>query len=214
MIPKFEVIKKVADEKVVAVIRGQDPDEAIAISQAAVTGGLHVLELTYTIPAISKVFEALANEDVVLGAGTVLDVETARHALLYGAKFIVSPHFDEGISRLCNRYAVPYFPGCFTIAEMVRALESGCDVVKIFPANHLQPSFIKAVNGPLPQIRMIPTGGINLRNLEAWLKAGAVAVGISSELTSAYRQGGSAGVQNVCRQYRAIIHQKARGDSS
>lgn len=208
MITKFEILQKLETAKIVAVIRGKDADEAIAISQAAIAGGFHAIEITYTTPNTGRVFEALAAEDAVIGAGTVLDAETARHAILHGAKFIVSPHFNEKISELCNRYSIPYLPGCLTISEIVRALESGCDVVKLFPANNLSPSFIKGVNGPLPNVRMMPTGGINLDNLSDWLAAGAFAAGVGSDLTKSYRDGGKDAVTELCQKYLQIIHNK------
>ena len=109
--------------------------------------------------------------DAVLGAGTVLDAETARHAILYGAKFVVSPHFSEEVATVCNRYGIPYLPGCMTIREMVKALESGCDILKLFPANNFDPSFIKSVKGPLPHVQIMPTGGINASNMQEWLRS-------------------------------------------
>lgn len=201
MFPKYESIKKAVNEKVVAVVRGSSFEEAIAVSKAAIAGGIHAIEVTYTTPQVRKVFEALIDEDAVIGAGTVLDSETARDAILNGAQFIVSPNFDENIAKLCNRYSVPYFPGCMTIAEILRAVESGCDIIKLFPANQFEPSFIGSVNGPLPNVRVMPTGGISLENANAWLDAGAVAVGIGSDLTKAYRQNGASAVTELAKQY-------------
>ena len=190
MFPKYERIRNAVNEKVVAVVRGSSFEEAIAVSKAAISGGIHAIEVTYTTPQVRKVFEALIEEDAVIGAGTVLDSETARDAILNGAQFIVSPNFDESIAKLCNRYSVPYFPGCMTIDEILRAVENGCDVIKLFPANQFHPSFIGSVNGPLPNVRVMPTGGISLKNAKEWLDAGAVAVGIGSDLTKAYGSGG------------------------
>lgn len=164
MLPKLNTLQKISDAKIVAVIRGDNPEEVIEISKAAIQGGVKVVEVTYTTPQAGHAINVLQSKDAIIGAGTVLDTETARDALLHGARFIVSPHFNIEISELCNRYAVPYLPGCLTISEMVRAMESGCDVLKLFPANNFQPTFIKSVNGPLPHIRLMPTGGINLNN--------------------------------------------------
>ena len=133
---KYETLIEIKESKVVAVIRGNNAEEAIALTKGAVEGGIRIIELTYTTPQVQKVFEALQTEDALLGAGTVLDGETARHAILAGAKFIVSPHFSEDVAKVCNRYSIPYMPGCMTIREMVLALESGCDVLKLFPANN------------------------------------------------------------------------------
>ncbi|MDN7227238.1 bifunctional 2-keto-4-hydroxyglutarate aldolase/2-keto-3-deoxy-6-phosphogluconate aldolase [Planococcus sp. N064] len=198
---KHEVLSRLTETKVVAVIRGSNAEEAIALSKAAVQGGIPAIELTYTTPHVQKVFEALAEEDVLLGAGTVLDPETARHAILAGAKFVVSPHFNEEIATVCNRYGIPYLPGCMTIREMVKALEFGSDIIKLFPANNFTPSFIKSVNGPLPHVRIMPTGGINLNNIQDWLSAGAVAVGIGSDLNKAYAAGGFDAAVELSRKY-------------
>ncbi|MFC0274554.1 bifunctional 2-keto-4-hydroxyglutarate aldolase/2-keto-3-deoxy-6-phosphogluconate aldolase [Metabacillus herbersteinensis] len=198
---KQGILFKLAETKVVAVIRGRSAVEAVELSKAAIEAGIRAIELTYTTPEVQKVFESLKDEDVLLGAGSVLDSETARHAILAGAKFIVSPHFNEEIARLCNRYSLPYLPGCTTISEMIKALEGGSDIIKLFPANSFEPSFIKSVNGPLPNVRIMPTGGINLDNLQDWLKAGAVAVGIGSDLNKAYATGGYEAAVELGRKY-------------
>jgi 2-dehydro-3-deoxyphosphogluconate aldolase/(4S)-4-hydroxy-2-oxoglutarate aldolase len=198
---KHSIIHQLMETKVVAVIRGRNGEEAAQLSKAAMDGGIRAIELTYTTPQIEDAFKELQNTDALLGAGSVLDSETARHAILAGAKFIVSPHFIEGVATLCNRYGIPYMPGCMTIREMTMALEAGCDVLKLFPANHFDPSFIKSVNGPLPNVRIMPTGGINLDNMKEWLNAGAVATGIGSDLNKAYQSGGYDAVVELSRKY-------------
>lgn len=208
MLPKLEVLQKLSDAKIVAVIRGKDAEEATRISKASIQGGFKAIEVTYTTPKVENVLEKLRDEDVLVGAGTVLDAETARHALLHGARFIVSPHFNKEISEICHRYSVPYLPGCLTVSEIVQALEHGCDVVKLFPANHLTPSFLKAVNGPLPHVRMMPTGGINLNNFVEWLDMGALAVGIGSDLTHAYRENGEVAVVEKSKQYMEKLQKR------
>lgn len=208
MLPKLDILQKLSDAKIVAVIRGENAEEASAISKASIQGGFSAIEVTYTTPRAEKVIEELADENVLVGAGTVLDAETARHALLYGAKFIVSPYFNKDISEICNRYAVPYLPGCLTIREMIEALEHGCDVIKLFPANNFDPTFIKAVNGPLPHIRLMPTGGINSSNFTDWLDIGAFAVGVGSDLTNAYRKNGAAAVTEQCITYMNRLNRK------
>ncbi len=205
MLSKYNVLQQLMNEKVVAVIRGGNADEAVQVTKSAIQGGIKAIELTYTTPQIGQVFDRLADVDAVIGAGTVLDAETARHAILHGAKFIVSPNFQYSIATLCNRYAVPYLPGCMTITEMVRAVESGCDIIKLFPASQFDPSFISSVQGPLPHIRIMPTGGISLGNINTWLDAGAVAVGIGSDLTKAYRAGGELAVKKLAAEYVTII---------
>jgi 2-dehydro-3-deoxyphosphogluconate aldolase/(4S)-4-hydroxy-2-oxoglutarate aldolase len=208
VIKKFQVLNSLETMKVVAVIRGKNAEEAISISKAAIEGGFKAIEVTYTTPNVGQVFDTLADEQAFIGAGTVLDAETARHAILHGAKFIVSPHFNQQISVLCNRYSVPYLPGCLTISEIIVALESGCDVVKLFPANNVDPSFIKAVNGPLPHVQVMPTGGVHQGNISEWLDAGAFAVGVGSDLTKAFRSGGKEAVVELCKDYIGIIKNK------
>ncbi|MFJ7746685.1 bifunctional 2-keto-4-hydroxyglutarate aldolase/2-keto-3-deoxy-6-phosphogluconate aldolase [Peribacillus sp. NPDC097295] len=198
---KYSILNKIFETKIVAVIRGNDAQEAIKISKGAVEGGIQAIELTYTTPQIGDAFKELQDIDALLGAGTVLDSETARHAILAGAKFIVSPFFVEDVALLCNRYGIPYMPGCMTVREIAMAFEAGCDVMKLFPANNFDPSFIKSVHGPLPNVKIMPTGGINLENINAWLEAGAVATGIGSDLNKAYQMGGYEAVVELSSKY-------------
>ncbi|MBX9971576.1 bifunctional 2-keto-4-hydroxyglutarate aldolase/2-keto-3-deoxy-6-phosphogluconate aldolase [Cytobacillus firmus] len=198
---KHSIIQQLTEAKVVAVIRGQNAEEAAQLSKAAAEGGIRAIELTYTTPQVEAAFKELQNEKIILGAGSVMDSETARHAILAGAKFIVSSHFIEEVAALCNRYGLPYLPGCMTIREMAMALEAGCDVIKLFPASQFEPSFIKTVNGPLPNVRIMPTGGINQENIKSWLNAGAVAAGIGSDLNKAYQSGGYQAVVELSRKY-------------
>ncbi|KRE02006.1 bifunctional 2-keto-4-hydroxyglutarate aldolase/2-keto-3-deoxy-6-phosphogluconate aldolase [Priestia megaterium] len=198
---KYSTINALTSTKVVAVIRGKDASEATELSKAAIEGGIKAIELTYTTPQIEDTFRSLKGLDVLLGAGSVLDSETARHAILNGAKFIVSSHFVEDVAKLCNRYGIPYMPGCMSIREMASALELGCDILKLFPAGHFDPSFIKAVNGPLPNVKIMPTGGINLDNMEEWINAGAVAIGIGSDLNKAYQNRGYEAVVKLSEKY-------------
>jgi 2-dehydro-3-deoxyphosphogluconate aldolase/(4S)-4-hydroxy-2-oxoglutarate aldolase len=207
LIPKFSILKQLTEAKVVAVIRGENAQEAAEISMAAIEGGVKAIELTYTTPQIEDVFRELQNTSALIGAGSVLDPETARHAILAGAKFIVSPHFNKEIAPICNRYGLPYLPGCMTLRDMVEALEAGCDVLKLFPANHFKPSFIKSVNGPLPNVRIMPTGGISLENINEWLNTSAVAVGIGSDLTKAFQSGGYQSVVALSQEYMRKINQ-------
>ncbi|MBE5101808.1 bifunctional 2-keto-4-hydroxyglutarate aldolase/2-keto-3-deoxy-6-phosphogluconate aldolase [Priestia aryabhattai] len=198
---KYSTINALTSTKVVAVIRGKDASEATELSKAAIEGGIKAIELTYTTPQIEDTFRSLKGLDVLLGAGSVLDSETARHAILNGAKFIISSHFVEDVAKLCNRYGIPYMPGCMSIREMASALELGCDILKLFPAGYFDPSFIKAVNGPLPNVKIMPTGGINLDNMEEWINAGAVAIGIGSDLNKAYQNRGYEAVVKLSEKY-------------
>lgn len=171
-----------------AVIRGNTPEEAVQISEACIAGGVTAIEVAFTTPRAHEAILTLTEKykedvSVVIGAGTVLDAETARMAILNGAAFIVSPAFDENTIKLCNRYRVACMPGTTTIQGVIQALELGADIVKVFPGEVVGSKFIKAVKGPLPQAQMMPTGGVSIDNVAEWFKAGAVAVGAGGALT-------------------------------
>lgn len=185
---KLQVIETVKKIGVVAVIRGNTPDEAVQISEACIAGGVTAIEVTFTTPRAHEAILTLSekykdNAQVVIGAGTVLDAETARMAILNGAAFVVSPAFDEATIKLCNRYRVACMPGTTTIQGVIQALELGADIVKVFPGEVMGSKFIKAVKGPLPQAQMMPTGGVSIDNVAEWFKVGAVAVGAGGALT-------------------------------
>ncbi|CAM3126464.1 bifunctional 2-keto-4-hydroxyglutarate aldolase/2-keto-3-deoxy-6-phosphogluconate aldolase [Streptobacillus felis] len=180
------ILNKIEKEKLVAVIRGKDDLDAYEISKKVIEGGIKIIELTFSTPYVENTIERLSKENiegVLVGAGTVLDDITARIAIMKGAKFIVSPHLDVEISKVCNRYKVPYLPGCATITEIVKALESGVELVKLFPGDLLGPNFIKNVKGPIPYAKMMPSGGVSIDNMDKWLESGAFALGIGSALT-------------------------------
>ena len=185
---KIETLRRIAETGVVAVVRAENLEEALRISKACVAGGLPAIEVTYTVPGATEVISALKAEipskDLIIGAGTVLDSETARIAILAGAEYIVSPCFDEATAKLCNRYQVPYMAGCMTIGEIVRAMEAGVDIVKLFPGSAFGPDFIKAIKAPLPQANIMPTGGVSLENVDQWIKNGVIAVGAGGKLAS------------------------------
>jgi len=184
---KHEILKKITEVGVVAVVRAETSEQAIEISKACIKGGITAVEVTFTVPNAAQVIEGLAKafkpSELIVGAGTVLDSETARIAILAGAQYIVSPGFNLDTAKLCNRYQIPYMPGCLTITEMITAMEVGCDVIKLFPGSAFGPSYVKAVKGPLPQINIMPTGGVSLDNVKDWVSAGVIAVGVGSELT-------------------------------
>ena len=183
---KLNTLKRIETTGIVAVVRAESEEEAIDISYACIEGGIDSVEITFTVPGAQKVIEALVKEfgeKLLVGAGTVLDSETARIAILAGAKFIVGPSFDIETAKLCNRYQVPYMPGCMTPTEMIKAMEAGVDIIKVFPGSVFSPSFIKDIKGPLPQANLMPTGGVNLENVEQWIKNGCVAVGVGGALT-------------------------------
>ena len=188
MLKKSKILKKITDIGIVAVVRSETIEEGIRISKACVEGGIPAIEVTYTVPGATEVIKALkeqfTSDELVIGAGTVLDAATARIAILAGSEFIVSPAFDEETAKLCNLYQVPYMPGCMTITEITKAMQYGADIVKLFPGSAFGPSFVKAVKAPLPQANIMPTGGVSLENIDEWFKNGVLAVGVGGKLAS------------------------------
>ncbi|RCW51795.1 bifunctional 2-keto-4-hydroxyglutarate aldolase/2-keto-3-deoxy-6-phosphogluconate aldolase [Paenibacillus prosopidis] len=191
---KLKVLQQLAEAGVVAVLRADSPEEVAEMARRAIKGGIKAIEITMTVPFALRAIEQLSQEYsssaspdaenfAIIGVGTVLDPETARAAILAGAEYVVSPALNPDTIRLCNRYTVPILPGTMTIQEIQSALELGVDVVKLFPGNLYSPSVIPSIKGPLPQANIMPTGGVSLDNLKDWVKAGAVAVGIGSDLT-------------------------------
>lgn len=188
---KFETLKRIEDVGVVAVVRAENEEKAKNIAYACMDGGIDSIEIAFTVPGAHKVIEALIEEfgnDLLVGAGTVLDSETARIAILSGAKYIVSPAFDLDTAKLCNRYQIPYMSGCMTLTEMIQAMEAGVDIIKVFPGSAFGPSIIKAIKGPLPQANLMPTGGVSLENVDQWIKNGCIAVGVGGALTKGSKE--------------------------
>lgn len=182
---KLQTLNYIHEKGIVAVIRGKDKQEALRFSKACADGGVNILEITFTVPNAIDVMKSLIEElgnSVLIGAGTVLDEVTARLAIMEGAKFIVSPAFDEKVARLCNLYQIPYMPGCMTPTEITRALEFGVDVIKVFPGSAFGPSYFGALKGPLPYVNLMPTGGVDIDNVDEWIKQGAYAVGVGGQL--------------------------------
>ncbi len=206
---KETVLSKLTDAGLVAVVRANTADEAIKIADACLAGGCPSIELTFTVPGADKVISELSKRysggEMLLGAGTVLDSETARIAILAGANYIVSPGFNLETAKLCNRYRVPYMAGCMTITEVLTAMEAGVDIVKIFPADLFGPKIIKDIKGPLPHAKMMPTGGVDVSNAAEWIKAGAVALGAGSSLTKGAKTGDYAQITETAKQFIAAI---------
>lgn len=188
MLKKSETLERIISTGIVAVVRAESVAEAVRISSACIEGGVPAIEVTYTVPGATEVIKALKEtfpaDKLIVGAGTVLDAATARIAILAGAEYIVSPGFDEETAKLCNLYQIPYMPGCMTITEMMKAMQYGADIVKLFPGSAFGPSFVKAVKAPLPQANIMPTGGVSLENVEEWFKNGVVAVGAGGKLAT------------------------------
>lgn len=171
--------------RIVAIVRLDSAGEILGLGNALKAGGIDVIEFTMTTPgALQMIAEATRefNDDVLLGAGTVLDSETARAAILAGAEFIVTPTLNLGTIELCKRYGKPVIPGAYTPTEILTAWEAGADLVKVFPANTLGPEYIRAVLAPLPQLRLVPTGGVSSDNAAGYIKAGASALGVGGKL--------------------------------
>ena len=170
---------------VVAVIRLQDPTRLRAVVDALAAGGIRALEVTMTVPGAIELIAEIAPtlpSDFLIGAGTVLDAETARRAIEAGAQFVVSPIFRPAVVDEAHRLGRPAMPGCFSPTEIQQAWEAGADIVKVFPATSLGPAFFRDVRGPLPQLKLMPTGGVSIENADEWIRAGAVAVGVGSAL--------------------------------
>lgn len=203
---KLRVLSNIEVQKVVAVIRTDTEEQALKVVDACIEGGIKAVELTYSIPHVENVIEQLVEKyrggkEITIGVGTVLDAYTARQAIFAGATFIVSPSFDAATAKLCNLYQTPYMPGCLTVTEIKEAMESGADVVKVFPGSNVSPGFLKAVHAPIPQANMMPTGGVNLDNIKDWLEAGAIAVGIGGNLVDPAKMGDYAKITELARQY-------------
>ena len=181
---KEAILQKIRTERVVALIRADNPDGLLDCAKALAEGGLTSIELTMTTPGAIRMLEKASAElpDFLFGLGTVLDAETARAGILSGAKFIVTPALRPDVITLCKRYSVPIFSGAFTPTEIINAWEAGADAAKIFPAEFFGPGYIKSVKAPLPHVEMLPTGGVNESNVGEFLKAGAFAVAAGSSL--------------------------------
>jgi 2-dehydro-3-deoxyphosphogluconate aldolase/(4S)-4-hydroxy-2-oxoglutarate aldolase len=180
-----QTLQRILDGGVVAVVRAESPDRLARVARALGEGGVAAVEITFTVPDAVEVIRQVRRElgdAVVLGAGTVLDPETARAALLAGAEYLVSPTLNLDVIRLARRYGKVVMPGAFTPTEVLAAWEAGADVVKIFPAEVVGPAYFKALKGPLPEVRLMPTGGVDPTTAEAFLKAGACCLGVGSAL--------------------------------
>lgn len=182
---KLAQLEQLHREGLVAILRSPRPEPLVEVCQALAAGGVRVIEITFTVPQAHRVLEQVASRlgsQVLLGAGTVLDGPTARLALASGAQFLVSPHFAPDVLQVALTAGVVCIPGAMTPTEVVRAWQSGADVVKVFPADVVGPGFLKALRGPLPQVRLLPTGGVNLNTAGEFLQAGAFALGVGSAL--------------------------------
>ncbi|MCW6663057.1 bifunctional 2-keto-4-hydroxyglutarate aldolase/2-keto-3-deoxy-6-phosphogluconate aldolase [Aerococcaceae bacterium NML190073] len=186
---KSELLTRLTDCGIVAVLRSETPEQAVKMAHALIEGGIYGIELTFSTPGVEDVVRELVDyyrerPEIMIGVGTVLDAVSARIALLAGALFIVSPGYDADTMQMCHLYQVPYLPGCLTITEIMNASKAGADIIKLFPGSLAKPEYIKAVKAPLPHVNIMPTGGVSLDNMHEWLVAGAIAVGIGGALST------------------------------
>lgn len=209
-------LKRLLDGGIVAVVRAESSESLVKVVQALAAGGVTAAEVTFTVPDALDVIRRVRHEigdQIVLGAGTVLDPETARAAILAGAEYIVSPVVNLDVIRLCRRYDKAVMPGAFTPTEVLTAWEAGADIVKVFPAEIGGPAYLKALRGPLPQIRLMPTGGVDLSTAANFLKAGACCLGVGSSLVDpkAIAANDFNRIRDLAAQFTAIVQKFRAG---
>lgn len=212
---RHENLQRVLSTGIVAIIRANSGEQLVPVARALYEGGVDVIEVTFTVPNAIEVLTAVKRDlgkQILLGAGTVLDPETARAAILAGAEFLVSPIVNLDVIKLGIRYDKLVMPGAYTPTEVLTAWEAGAEVVKLFPADIGGPAYLKALKGPLPQVRILPTGGVNLQTLPEFFKAGACAVGLGSSLVErdAVDKGDFARIRDLARQYVELVKQVRR----
>jgi 2-dehydro-3-deoxyphosphogluconate aldolase/(4S)-4-hydroxy-2-oxoglutarate aldolase len=206
-----QAIDKIRDTGLVPIVRTPTADDAFHAAEAILLGGIGIAEITMTVPNALRVLEQVTDrygDKVLLGAGTVLDPETCRAAILAGAQFIVTPALDLNVIQMARRYARPCLPGALTPTEVLAAWQAGADLVKIFPAGPVGgPQYIKALKGPFPQIDLVPTGGVNLETAPQFIRAGASAVAVGSELVDlkALRAGNAEAIAATARKYLEAV---------
>lgn len=207
---RAEQVRRMIDAGVIAVVRSPDSQQLVEVAKALAEGGVSVMEITFSVPDALGVIRRVRQEmsdRVLLGAGTVLDPETARAAILAGAEFIVAPTLNLETIRLCHRYDKAVLPGALTPTEILTAWEAGADIVKVFPAEVVGPAFFKALRGPLPQVRLMPTGGVDLNTAAEFLRAGACCLGVGGQLVDpkAVAAGDFARIRDLAKQYVNIV---------
>lgn len=204
---KQSILNAMQEQGVIAVMRNENAEQAVKAAMACMEGGIKLIEITFSVPGADKAIAALAETDAIVGAGTVITEDEAQAAYAAGAKFIVSPIMDLDVAAYCREMDLIYIPGCMTPTEMYAAVQEGCDVVKLFPCSQYDPSFIKAVHGPMPNLKIMPTGGVSLDNTAAWMAAGAFAVGAASNLTKVVDDDYAA----ITEKAKAYLQQAAEG---
>lgn len=209
---KLDDLQRMLHSGIVAVVRAPNGEGMAELSEALAAGGVDAVEITFTVPKAHHVLEEVAErvgDRILLGAGTVLDSETARIAILAGARFIVSPTINLEVIRLCHRYDRVVVPGAMTPTEVLTAWEAGADVVKIFPSEVVGPAYFKAIHGPLPQVRLMPSGGVNLQTAADFLRAGAAVLSVGGALVdpAALAAREFSKIEATARQYVEIVRQ-------
>jgi 2-dehydro-3-deoxyphosphogluconate aldolase / (4S)-4-hydroxy-2-oxoglutarate aldolase len=202
----------VLDQVIVAVIRAENGDLLVDVAESLLAGGVEVMEVTFTVPRAVQVLEKVADklgDRILLGAGTVLDAATCRTALLAGAQFVVSPSLHLDVIETCKRYSKVVMPGAFSPTEVITAWQAGADIVKIFPSEITGPRYLKALHGPLPHVRLMPTGGVNLETAGDFLRCGACALGVGSSLVDPklVAAGDLRRIEHLARQYVQIVRE-------
>ncbi|MEH7119336.1 bifunctional 2-keto-4-hydroxyglutarate aldolase/2-keto-3-deoxy-6-phosphogluconate aldolase [Neobacillus vireti] len=191
---KLENLKKIYESGIVLIIRSESEEEALAVSEAAIKGGVKALEITMSVPnaltVIRKLSDKYKSEGILIGAGTILDGETARAAILAGAELLVSPQLNPEMIKMANRYQAITISGAFTPRDVIETLEAGADIVKLFPAEVVGPKYVSAIMAPVPEAPIVPTGGVTPENVHEWLKAGCIGVGVGSYISKAARKDG------------------------
>lgn len=216
---KHSHLERVHSSGIVAVIRSPRGELLVDVAEALLAGGVEVMEVTFTVPQAPRVLEQVAarlGDKILLGAGTVLDPETARIALLSGAEFIVSPTVNLEVIKLCRRYDKLVMPGALTPTEVLSAWEAGADIVKIFPSDLTGPKYLQALAGPLPQVRLMPTGGVNLDTAADFLRCGSFALGVGGSLVDpkAIAAGQLTKIEQLARQFTDIVRKFRAGEAS
>lgn len=218
-VPKSEVLHRMRVTGLVPVLRASSASEGLAMARAIAAGGVDVLEITMTTPGALEVIRTLVRDEpsLLIGAGTVLDPETARICMLEGAQFIVSPSTNLKTIEMCRRYSCAVLPGALTPTEVMHAWEAGADIIKLFPASAMGGAkYLRSLKAPLPQIELIPTGGISLATAHDFLEAGAFALGVGADLADASEiaAGNATKVTDLARQYSAVVAQYRRTGQS
>ena len=209
---KQKTLQAIENTGIVPVVRAESAEQAVKITEAVKDGGIKVIEITMTVPGAIEVIRDLSDkykddEEIIFGAGSVLDGQTARNAILAGAEFIVGPALDEGMVKVANRYQKPVVPGAMTPTEVKQAMEAGADIVKIFPATLFGPKIIKAIKGPIPQAKLLPTGGVSHDNVKDWIEAGSFAVAAGSAIVAGAEEGDYEQVKRNAEKFVELIEE-------